>query len=233
MRKFVLPITLICIISGFFLAFQLKIQTKNTNFNAVSQKNNNLVTVIQDLENEIKNQESQIEAMRNQLNDLQNENKKGTLHDLQQELMQAKIDAGLTTVAGKGIVISIDDNKEGMAANPNDDPNKYIIHSVYILNVVNDLKIGGAEAISINGQRLMTTSEICCVGNLILINMTRIAPPFQITAIGSPKLLTESISRGQLEDLKQANFPVYLEEHDEVVIPSYKGELQFKYATPQ
>lgn len=233
MRKFILPITLICIISGFFLAFQLKTQTKNTNFNAISQKNNNLVTIIQDLEVEIKNQENQIEALRNQLNNIQNENSKGKLHDSQKELMQAKIEAGLTPVVGKGIIISVDDNKEGLIANPNDDPNNYVIHSDYLLNIVNELKIGGAEAISINGQRLTTTSEIRCVGNLILINMTRVAPPYKISAIGSPRLMAESVARGQLDLLKIANYPVTLEEHDELIIPAYKGELQFKYTTPQ
>jgi len=46
MRKFILPFTIVCIISGFFLAFQIKIQTNNTNFDAVSQKNTNLINVI-------------------------------------------------------------------------------------------------------------------------------------------------------------------------------------------
>ena len=47
MRKFILPLTIVCIISGFFLAFQFKIQTNTTSFDAVSQKNANLINVIQ------------------------------------------------------------------------------------------------------------------------------------------------------------------------------------------
>jgi len=230
MRKFILPLTIVCIISGFFLAFQLKIQTNNTNFDAVSQKSANLINVIQALEKEIEKQEDQIESMRNQLNKIQNQNNRGKLQDLQQELLRAKIDAGLTSVIGKGIVITLDDNKEGLNAAPNDDPNKYIIHYEHILNMVNELKIGGAEAIAVNGQRLVTTSEIRCVGNLILVNMTRIAPPFVISAIGSPKLMLESISLGQLELLKSAHYPISVEEKEELIIPAYKGELQFKSA---
>ena len=171
--------------------------------------------------------------MRNQLNEIQNQNNRGKLQDLQQELIRAKINAGLTSVIGKGIVITLDDNKEGLNAAPNDDPNKYIIHYEHILNLVNELKIGGAEAISVNGQRLITTSEIRCVGNLILINMSRIAPPFVISAIGSPKLMLESVSMGQLELLKSAQYPITVEEKEELIIPAYKGELQFNSAVSQ
>lgn len=233
MRKYVLPLTIVFLISGFFLAFQLKAQTQNTNYNAVSQKNTNLINVIQSLEKEIENQENQIETMRNELNEIRNQNWQGILQDLQQETMRAKISAGLTPVIGKGIILTLDDNKEGLANSPNDDPNKYIIHYEHLLNLINELKIGGAEAIAINGQRLITTSEIRCVGNLILINTTRIAPPFEIRAIGSPKLMVESISLGQLDLLKAAHYPLTLQEKENLTIPAYKGDLQFKYTIPQ
>jgi len=233
LRKYILPLTLICIISSFFLVFQLKTQAKNTNFNPLSQKSLNLITIIKNLEQEIETQENQIEAMRNQLNELQSQNNSGKLQDLRQEIIKAKIDAGLTAVSGKGIVITLDDNNEGLIAVPNDDPNKYIIHYDHILSLVNELKIAGAEAICINNQRLINTSEIRCVGNVILINMTRIAPPFIIQAIGSPKLMTESVSLGQLNILKSSNYPILLEEKEEIIIPAYKGELQFEYAKLQ
>ena len=133
------------------------------------------------------------------------------------------------------MVITLDDNKEGLKSLPAEDANKYahkyIIHYEHLLNLVNELRIGSAEAISINGQRLITTSEIRCVGSVILVNMTRIAPPFEIQVIGSPKLMAESITleQGQLGILKTANYPVTLEEREEIIIPAYKGDLQFKY----
>lgn len=233
MRKCIPPLLIVCLLSGFFLAYQLKIQTKNNSFNAISQRNNNLIAIIQDLEKESKNQENQIEAMRNQLNEMQNQNNQGKLQDLQIQLKKAKIDAGLTPVVGKGLFITLDDNKEGLKNAPTDDPNRYIVHSDHLLNLVNELKIGSAEAISINGQRLITTSEIRCVGSVIMVNMTRIAPPFEIQAIGSPKLMAESVTLGHLGILKTANYPISLEEHEEIIIPAYKGDLQFKYTSPQ
>lgn len=233
MRKYMPTFLIICLFTGFFLAYQIKAQTKNTNFDAISQRNNNLITIIQDLEKEIANQENQIETMRAQLNEYQNLNNQGKLQEFQTNLTKSKIEAGLTPVVGKGLTIILDDNKEGMKANPTDDPNKYIIHYEHILNLVNELKIGSAEAIAINGQRLITMSEIRCVGNVILINMTRIAPPFEIKAIGSPKLMHESISLGQLGALKEANFPITIEESEKLIIPAYKGDLQFTFTNHQ
>lgn len=232
-KKWLIPITIVCIISGFVLSFQLKVQANATNTNPLSQKNTNLVTIIKDLEGEIKNQENQIEKIRNELSELQNQQTKGVLlHELQANLKMAKIRAGLTSVVGNGIVIILDDNTEGIKAHPNDDPNRYIIHYEHILNLISDLKVGGAEAISVNGQRLISTSEIRCVGNVILINTTRIAPPFEVRVIGSPKLLAEVVNNGELEILRSSNYPVTLAEFEEVIIPAYKGELQFNYAKP-
>ena len=74
-----------------------------------------------------------------------------------------------------------------------DDPNRYIIHYENLLYLVNDLRNAGAEGISINGQRIVVSSEIRCVGNVILVNTTRLAPPFEISAIGDPKALELSL----------------------------------------
>lgn len=229
-RRWLLSITIVCVISGLFLAFQLKVQANNNNTNPLSQKNTNLVMIIKDLETEIKTQEDQIEKIRNELSNLQNQLTRGSLQELQEQLKAARIAAGLTPVAGRGLIITIDDNKEGLKTNPQDDPNKYIVHFEYILNLVSELKIGGAEAISINGQRLVSTSEIRCVGNVILVNTTRIAPPFEIRVIGSPKLLAEITTSGELDILKSLNYPVSLQESEEVIIPAYKGDLQFNYS---
>lgn len=231
MRKWFISITIVCLLSGLVLSLQLKTLKNNAaNTNPFSQKNTNLVKIITDLEEEIKNQESQIAKIRSDLSNLQEQHSSDKLlTELKSELKKARIQAGVTNVSGKGIIITLDDNKEGLKAHPNDDPNKYIIHYEHILNLLSELKMGGAEAISINEQRIITTSEIRCVGNVILVNTTRIAPPFVIKVIGSPRLLAEIISSRELEILRSSSYPVSLEEKEQVIIPTYKGDLQFKY----
>lgn len=228
MRRWVVPLTIVLIISSFFLTFQLKTQAKsNAASQNMSQKNTNLITLIQSLETEIKSQENEIDKVRKELVSLQDQQVKGQLSRQQEELKKAQMAAGLTAVSGPGIILTVDDNSEGLKAKPNDDPNKYIVHYEHILNLVSELKRAGAEAISVNDQRLITTSEIRCVGNVILINTTRIAPPFEIRAIGSPKLLAGMVTNGELDMMKASNYPVALKEENQVIIPAYKGELQF------
>jgi len=230
MKKWLIPITIVCIISGFFLSFQLKVQAGSAMANPLSQKNTNLITIITDLEKEIKSLEDQIAGIRKELGNLQNQRSEGHLPELQARLKQAQIAAGVVAVSGQGIIITLDDNTEGLKANPKDDPNKYIVHYESILNIISELRAAGAEAIDVNGQRIIATSEIRCVGNVILINTTRIAPPFIIQAIGSPKLLYEMTADREVGILKASQYPVSIQEAEQVIIPAYKGELQFKYS---
>ncbi len=228
MRKWIVPLTIVCLITGFLLAFQLKALTDASSVNPMSQKNNNLISIIQNLEQEITGQENQVEKIRQELDTLQqNQQAPGKLNEMQEQLRDMRLWAGLTPVVGNGVIITVDDNKEGLKAKPNDDPNRYIVHYEHILSLVSELKRGGAEAISVNGQRLITTSEIRCVGNVILVNTTRIAPPFEIRAIGSPHNLAEMVTNGELEVMKATNYPISFQAENEVIIPAYKGELQF------
>lgn len=231
MKKWLWPFMIVCIFTGFFISYQFKLQSNNVQANPLSQKNSNLITIITNLEEEIKYYEEQIAAARQDLVDLQTKQASGRLTELQAELKKAQLRAGLLPVKGKGVIITLDDNNEGLKANPDDDPNKYIIHYESILNIISELKVAGAEAIDVNGQRIITTSEIRCVGNVILVNTTRLAPPFVIRAIGSPKLLYEVTGKREVAILKTAQYPVSIQEAEEVIIPAYKGDLQFNYSS--
>ena len=74
-----------------------------------------------------------------------------------------------------------------------DNTNLYIIHDEDILKVINELRAAGAEAISLNDQRLISTSEIRCAGPTISVNNTRVAAPFVIKAIGNAKSMEDAI----------------------------------------
>ena len=124
----------------------------------------------------------------------------------------------------------MDDNYIGMRENPGGDPNHYIIHYDDLLSVVTDLRSAGAEAISVNDQRLIGTSELRCVGNVILVNTTRLAPPFVIQAIGNSSILWDTVTHGRYGILLSNSFPVSITAGEDFVLPAYKGEMQFIYA---
>lgn len=98
--------------------------------------------------------------------------------------------AGLTNVRGDGIVITMQD-----AQTADGDIQDYIIHDDDITNILNELRINGAQAISINGERILGTSKLVCAGPTIFLNNNRYPPPYVIKAIGDPDVLYEAIDR--------------------------------------
>lgn len=150
---------------------------------------------------------------------------------LSADLRYNKIRSGYTSVEGPGIVITMYDNpnEEIMGFDINDD----VIHDVDVLNILNDLKVSGAEAISINGQRVLSSSEIKCAGPVLRINDVRIGTPFVIRAIGDPKVLMASVNApGTYGDTLKSVYYIGFEPmiEDKLFIPAYKGRFSFNYA---
>ena len=135
---------------------------------------------------------------------------------------------GLTEVKGEGVIITVADSD--IDVNTVLNPNDLLVHDSDILKIVNELKNAGAEAISINGQRVIVTTPIICGGNIININGERIGSPFEIKAIGSPEALA-NLSRpgGWLNKMKERGIKIDLKKMNNIDIPKYSGVLNFKY----
>ena len=234
MNKNVFPlitITMTCFLVGALFSIQRGLadpgDAQNT---ALSERMDNLVSTITDLEQEIAAYEGLIDQYRRELDEIDLIHQSAAIQLYQEDLQIAQLRAGLTEVTGKGVEITLDDNYEGMRNNPGGDPNKYIIHYDDLLSVVSDLKSAGAEAIAVNEQRFVGTTELRCVGNVILVNTTRIAPPFIILAIGNPTIMWDTVAHGRYGYLELNQFPVTMTEEDRLILPAYKGEMRFNHA---
>lgn len=166
-------------------------------------------------------------------NELQQEIEKATENNSELEEAKNQINdgnkmIGLTEVTGAGVIITVADSD--MDPNTVLNSNDLLVHDSDILKIVNELKNAGAEAISINGQRVILTTSIICGGNIININGERIGSPFEIKAIGSPESLA-NLSRpgGWLSSLEDRGIKVNLKKVNSIDIPKYSGVLNFKY----
>lgn len=141
-----------------------------------------------------------------------------------------KFRACLTALTGEGVVITLYDSEK--VAKHGENPNTYIIHDDDILRVINELRAAGAEAISINEQRLTALSEIRCAGPTLSVNNVRSSAPFEICAIGDKKTLHNAITMrgGVAETLNVWGIKVKVETSDEIYIPPYNGEFPNTYA---
>lgn len=233
--KWVPTLTLVCLLLGLFLSWEFQVQAAIKAATA-DHRVETLVSLVTNLEAENAALESQLAAVRQETDTIiMNSNSSETqLTSQQQQLSQLQIRAGLTALEGPGVTITLDDNKNILAG---DDPNRYVIHYENLLFIVNDLRNAGAEAISINGQRIVVSSEIRCVGNVILINTTRLAPPFEIAAIGDPTVLTEAIDYSPTyQQLQLSGFPVSCKATDihstNIKVPAYTGSFSTKSLVP-
>ncbi|AFM39194.1 hypothetical protein Desaci_0079 [Desulfosporosinus acidiphilus SJ4] len=150
-----------------------------------------------------------------------------------QQLQDAKMNAGLVAVSGSGIRITLDDSKR--TAQGDEDLKNYFIHEQYIRVILNALWNGGAEAIAVNGERVTTNTEVFCGGSFIQINGTRQMPPYIIDAIGDKGNLTAALKFygwDRLGDFQQQyGITRKLEIAQDITIPA--GKLRsYRFAQP-
>jgi uncharacterized protein YlxW (UPF0749 family) len=112
------------------------------------------------------------------------------INEINSELKGNKMILGQLDVEGQGISITLNDAGNALFDNYSD-PNLLdkLVHNYDITYVINDLRNAGAEAISVNGQRVIDRSEVICDGTLLRINGVKIASPFYVSAIGNKEVL--------------------------------------------
>ena len=143
---------------------------------------------------------------------------------IEKELSQIDMYLGKTEVQGEGIIINIKDINNDEEIPP--------ISAEDLLVIVDYLKLAGAEAISINEQRIVNMSDIVYVNNsIIYVNQQRILAPYVINAIGDSVTLESTLlgNGGYVETLKIIGFEVDIQRQNKVIIPKYNKEIGHKY----
>ncbi len=159
------------------------------------------------------------------------------LTDLRGQIDAQKQIVGLTALRGPGLVITLDDSATTL---PNDavDINRYIVHQQQLVTLVGVLWNTGAEAITINEQRITDQTSIYCVGSTILINQELLAPPFTIRAIGDPSALENAVVNAPLlADMwsrqREYGLEISIKQKNQVQVPAYTGPVVVRHLETQ
>ncbi|MCB7512768.1 MAG: DUF881 domain-containing protein [Clostridiales bacterium] len=226
-------ISVVCVILGILLALQFKSVREN---NQVDGLNTTRVQTMQNLLDEAREQNDrlleQVKEMRKEVQSYR-EAAAGSSEQSDQALLDEiaylQLAAGMTDVVGPGIEVVLEDST---AANTSGDEADYLIHDSDILSVVNELRDAGAEALSLNGNRILATSEIRCSGSVVTINGRRTSAPFVIDAIGDTDTMFNALMmrNGVVDVLKQWSIQVSATEVDELLVPAYDGTIEYRYA---
>ena len=153
----------------------------------------------------------------------------GELQSKEEEITEGNKITGLTEVTGAGVIVTLTDSKKDISSSLN--PSDLIVHDLDVLSVINELKNAGAEAISINDERITNSTSITCDGNVVLVNGNKISSPFVIKAIGSQEALLGAIKRpgGFLEELEQYGLVSSVKKQSKITINKYSGIIDYKY----
>jgi uncharacterized protein YlxW (UPF0749 family) len=155
---------------------------------------------------------------------------------LNQELQKMKLLAGLSPVEGAGIVLTLQDSKAGPPSNRRFEEENYIIHDVTLQRAIHELNASGAEAVSINGQRVIGRTSIRCVGPTTLINNVPLASPFEIRAIGDAAAMAGglNIPEGFIQFIHSYDPAMArIEKRAKIQVPAYSGATDFRFAKPE
>jgi uncharacterized protein YlxW (UPF0749 family) len=147
--------------------------------------------------------------------------------------------AGLVEQTGPGLTIVLSDSSDEVAASSPEDPRLLVVHQQDIQAVANALWRGGATAVTIQGQRVVSTTGIKCIGNSVQLQGVPYAQPYTISGVGDPVALAAAVEADaylQLyrSDAEEPDIAVGWQEtvEERVVAPAYDGTLDLSYAKP-
>ncbi len=213
-----ISIALICVILGLALSWQFQSIRKNEKVISLeSQKKDDLIVKILNEQKNNENLRTKLAELQTQLDKFENArgNTDENLKLLSDEIKKLRTVAGLTDVKGKGVIVSF--AKED-SLNVGDDD---------LLYVLNELRATDAQALAINDQRIIDTSEVRVAGGYIMVNGRHLTPPYVIKAIVDPDNAVNALNMigGALEKIR-IFINVEVEKSDDIEIPKISEELK-------
>lgn len=213
-------IGIICVIFVFVMTVQMR-TVKETDITSIEKmREEELKEQIEIWKTKYEETQSKIEDDNNKIKEYKDkeENNQEASELLKTELSQMKTVLGKTDVEGEGVIINLSDGNGQ-------------INSEDLIKLVNELKLAGAEAISINDERIINLTDIVDVNSYVIINGKRTESPFKIKAIGDQQYLNSGLmAKGGFADTEkneEKNITITLEKN--VVINKYDKDLSIKY----
>lgn len=210
-------IMVVCIVLGVILAWQYK--SIDYNIKAASLQNKR----VEELKDELIRAKQDNEKLEKRNEELEKSNREfeaargnisKTTELLNEKLERVRTIAGLTDVKGKGVIVTIDHNEYSY------------VDDINILDVLNELRASDAQAISVNGERIVATSEVRVAGRYIMINGRQMLAPFEIKAIADPEKVEHTLKMigGVVEKLEAYQLQVEVKTSDNITVPKVRDD---------
>jgi uncharacterized protein YlxW (UPF0749 family) len=183
--------------------------------------------------------QSQVAELTQEVRDLTDQVDDTAVQGYQDQVEQLEDPAGLKQRKGPGVVVTLSDAPDEVVDATTGDKNLLVVHQQDIQAVVNAMWKGGAKAVVLQGQRMVSTTGIKCEGNSVVIQGVPYPQPYVVEAVGDVGDLTSALSDDDYLQVyrEQADDPAIdvgwqLDIKDELTAPAYDGLLDLSYATP-
>lgn len=199
----------------------------------------NLASLVRAESNEYAALQAEVTRLGKEVADLTGQVDNAEVARLEAEALSLAGPAGLIEQRGAGLTVTLSDAPDENSQDSVYEQNRFVVHQQDIQGVVNAMWAGGATAITIQGQRVVSTTGIKCVGNSVQIHGVPYPQPYVVSAVGDPLALQAAIDADDYLDLYRADadnpqiqMGWLVEALREVVAPAYAGLLDISYATP-
>lgn len=212
------------------------------------------VTSVTDLHTLVQQRRDQVDAKQQRIAELSREVSQlgGAVDDqetrrVQRQARRLRAPAGFSDLSGEGLAVTMSDTPKELAHDllsqgimvgdrelTGDD---LVVHQQDIQAVVNALWQGGAQGITLMGQRIISTTGIKCVGNTVIIKDIPYAPPYEIEAVGDPIALRDALDNNPrvsawVDAVNAFGLLWDVESADDLALPAYSGSSELRYAEP-
>jgi uncharacterized protein YlxW (UPF0749 family) len=213
---------------GFLIAAQLRAEGPRIRY--TSQERSPLVETALELQRQQDGLKDQVVTLRRQVRALeeQGQGTTATVRELNRQLEEARIAAGLIPLTGTGLVLRLADSTQLVPAGAN--AADYLVSARDIRTVIDELWLAGAEAIAVNGERVTTSTGVLDIGHSVLLNSAYVAPPYDVAAIGPTDLLDQlGLSQGWRDFIqtRQGTFGIEIAfaEPEKVDVDAFAGSI--------
>ncbi len=223
----------VCLLAGFGFAASAR-DSRGTDLRPPGTAN--LADLVREAETQVRAADRQLVALQTQVSAATTKagRRDKAVGNLQAKSAPLRLPGGLTAVHGPGIVVVLDDAPP-TDANAGVDPNQLVVHQSDLQSAVNALWAGGAQAMSIAGQRVIATSAVRCVGNTLLLNGEVFSPPFRVAALGPYRTMAQALDASPGVRLFEQAAGYYglgytVESDDDLELPAFQGSIGLSYA---
>jgi uncharacterized protein YlxW (UPF0749 family) len=232
-QSFALPVVLVVL--GFVTAAALA--QERVREEELPGRTGELVELIRRRHSAIRDLSAEVRDLRQRLDDVQGSAGRGSeqLRDLVADIERLRGPAGLGGVHGPGILVELADSAQ--VATTRGELTDFRIQDVDLQLVVNALWTAGAEAVSINGRRVTSTTAIGEAGDAVLVNFTAVSSPYRVSAIGEPEALRRGVEGSEIAERFQAWIEIYglgfaVRTADDLTLPGVTVPRQLEWARP-